>query len=144
MTFSGGLGLQFGDYTLVSIDPQVGYNVTNFLNMGAGINYTYMSHDYDEHYKIKNTYLGINVYAKCFLFNYGVIMIQPEANRMWKTLKYDRGEKFKSEKLVPTCVIGAGIRLGAVTAMLKYDLAQDKNSPYGSKVFYSVGYTFSL
>lgn len=144
VTFGGGVGLQFGDYTLVNIAPQVGYDVTKYLNMGAGFTYTRYSDKYDN-YKLTNDYLGFNIYGRVYPLPFLVFQLQPEVNRMWQTLKYrPTGEKVTEEKFVPVCLIGGGVRLGAITAMIQYDLAQNSNSPYGDKLFYSVGYTFSF
>lgn len=146
LTFGGGVGLQFGEYTLINLAPQVGYNVGNMLNVGAGFTYTYYSDKYDhDRYKQSNSYLGFNVYAKCYPTSYLVVMVQPEASRMWKTVK-DRTANLKTttDKFIPSCVVGAGLRMGPITAMLKYDLAQNTDSPYGTRIFYSVGYTFSF
>lgn len=146
LTFGGGIGVQLGDYTLVNFSPQVGYNLTNRLNVGAGLMYTHYSNKYDfGRYKETGNYCGLNVYTKFYPLPYLVMMVQPELSRMWKTVKNQgTGEEWDTDKLIPACVVGAGFRLGAVTAMLQYDLAQNSDSPYGNKIFYSVGYTFSF
>lgn len=146
LTFGGGIGMQFSDYTHVNIAPQVGYNVNNYLNVGAGFTYSYFSDKYDHNqYKETNNYLGFNLYGKIYPIPYLVLMIQPEASRMWKSVE-DRSthEKVKKEKFIPVFLIGGGLRLGPMTAMIQYDAAQDSNSPYGNKFFYSVGYTFGF
>lgn len=146
LTFGGGLGLQFGDYTLVNFAPQVGYNFNRYMNLGAGINYTYFSEKFDHKtFKETNHYLGMNVYARIYPIQYIVLAVQPEVNRMWKSVKNLRtGDKSNTNDVIPTCLVGAGIRMGPVTAMLQYDLVQNDNSPYGTRIFYSVGYTFGF
>lgn len=146
LTFGGGLGMQFGDYTLINIAPQVGYNVSEKINVGAGVTYSHFSEKFDhDRYKQTNDYLGINIFAKFYPIPYTVLMVQPEMSRMWKSVENrSTGAKNNSNKLVPTCLVGGGLRFGPVTAMLQYDLAQNDNSPYGDKIFYSVGYTFSF
>lgn len=144
LTFGGGLGMQFGDYTVVNIAPQVGYNFNQYLNAGAGFTYTYYS-DKDNDWKEKNSYLGFNIYGKLYPIPYVVLLVQPEMNRMWRTIENKASHtKSKEEKFVPVLLVGGGLRLGQVTAMIQYDLAQDKNSPYGNRLFYNVGYTFSF
>lgn len=145
VTVSGGLGLQFGDYTLINIAPQIGYDLTDYLNMGVGINYSHFSEKINRSsYKLSNNYLGMNAYVKLYPLPFIVLMAQPEINRMWMTIKYDNGTKIEETKMVPTCLVGGGLRIGAMTAMIQYDLAQNSRSPYGSKLFYSVGYTFNF
>ncbi|MDH6306176.1 hypothetical protein M2459_002890 [Parabacteroides sp. PF5-5] len=146
LTFSGGLGLQFGDYTVVNVAPQVGYNFSNYFNAGAGFTYTYYGEKYNnDQWKQTNSYFGMNVYGKFYPIPYAVIMVQPEINRMWQTDKDLRtGVKTRDERMVPVCLVGAGVKLGPMTLMLQYDLAQDDYSPYGNRIFYCVGYTFSF
>lgn len=147
LTIGGGLGMQFGDYTVVNFSPQVGYNFTNYFNAGAGINYTYYSRKYDDSdwRKQTNSYFGFNVYGKLYPLPFLVLMVQPELNRMWRTVELrGAGGKLKENEIVPSCLVGAGLRMGPVTAMIQYDVAQDDNSPYSNKIFYSVGYTFSF
>lgn len=144
LTFGGGLGLQFGDYTQINIAPQVGYNFTSYLNAGAGVGYTYFKDKYTAG-RLSSSYLGVNAYARVYPLPYIVAMVQPEVSRMWQTLKpHDGGSKIKRNEVVPVCLVGAGVRLGSVTAMLQYDLVQNDDSPYGSRLFYSIGYMFSF
>jgi len=144
LTFGGGLGVQFGDYTLVNIAPQVGYDFNKYLNAGAGFTYTYFNDKYDG-WKQTNNYLGFNVYGKVYPIPYIVLLVQPEINRMWQTIENRANRnKTKKEEFVPVFLVGGGVRLGPITAMIQYDVAQDDNSPYGNRLFYSLGYTFSF
>lgn len=146
ITVGGGLGLQFGDYAVVNIAPQVGYNLTNSLNVGAGINYSYYSRKYgNKEWKQTNNYFGMNLYARLYPVSFLVLKIQPEVNRMWRTTKHlPTGEKEETEKVVPSFLVGGGLRIGPMTAMIQYDVAQNSHSPYGDKLFYSLGYTFNF
>lgn len=144
ITFGGGVGLQFGDYTLINIAPQVGYNVSKYLNAGVGFTYTRYSDKYDD-YKLSNDYLGFNVYGRFYPIPYIVLMVQPEITRMWQTLQHrPSNTKLKEEKFIPVCLVGGGLRIGSITAMLQYDIAQNDDSPYGRRLFYSLGYTFNF
>lgn len=146
LTFGGNLGLQFGDYTAINIAPQIGYNLSQYINVGGGFSYTYFREKQDHgNLKISSNYLGFNLYTQIYPVQYLVFKIQPEINRMWRTYESkSAGQKYKEEKFIPVCLIGGGLRFGAVTAMIEYDVAQNKNSPYGSDLFYSLGYTFSF
>jgi len=149
VTFGGGLGAQFGDYTVINIAPQIGYNFAKEFNAGFGFTYTHWSDKYyadSDRYKQTNNYFGFNLYAKAFPIQNIVIMAQPEINRVWRSVKNDRSDEklFSDEKFVAACVVGAGLRLGPMTAMLQYDVVQNDDSPYGNGIFYSVGYTFGF
>lgn len=146
ITVGGGLGLQFGDYTLVNLSPQVGYNITSYLNAGAGFNYTHYNRKYNNKtMKLSSDYLGFNVYATLSPIPYLVFKVQPEINRMWRADEIiGSGNKVKTEEFMFVCLVGGGVRFGPVTAMIQYDVAQNEYSPYGDKIFYSVGYTFNF
>ncbi|MDU1903969.1 MAG: hypothetical protein E6772_04225 [Dysgonomonas sp.] len=148
LTFGGRFGLQFGDYTVVNIAPQAGYSFSDKFNAGGGFSYSYYKEDFysnSEKWKDKRSYLGFNLYGRLYPVDFLVLMVQPEINRMWSTLEHDRSsEKIKESKFVPSLIVGGGLRLGPMTAMIQYDVAQNKNSPYGNNIFYSIGYMFGL
>jgi len=147
VTIGGGFGAQFGDYTMITIAPQVGYNITNYFNAGVGISYSY----YREKYYIsssrvidKSHYAGFNIYGRLYLLDYFVVHAQPEINYMTHKREYTNSgqPEVKTEKAVPSFIVGAGFRAGPMIGMIKYDIVQDDYSPYGTKIFYSVGFTF--
>lgn len=140
LEFGGSLGLQFGDYTGVHISPQVGYNFSNYLSAGAGIGYSYYGKD-KYGVDIAEHFASFNLYGNIYPVKFIVLSVKPEISRMWQTTKY-RGEKSTYTKFVPSVVVGGGLRFGPLMAQIKYDVVQDNYSPYGSGIFYSVGYTF--
>lgn len=148
LTFGGRFGLQFGDYTVINVAPQIGYNFSGKFNAGGGFSYSYYKDDFyyeGDKWKDKRSYLGFNLYGRLYPIDFLVLMVQPEINRMWSTLEHDRTSgKIKESKFVPTLLVGGGLRLGSMTAMIQYDVAQNKNSPYGNNIFYSIGYMFGL
>lgn len=146
LEIGGGIGLQFGDYTVINVSPQVGYRLSPYFTAGAGVAYTYYKNDisYDnKKYDYKASYFGMNVFGRFYPIQYVVLSVQPEASRMWKSMDGPQG-KVKKNEFVPSVLLGGGVRLGPVTAMIQYDVIQDDNSPYSDKIFYSVGYTFSF
>jgi hypothetical protein len=147
LEFGGNLGLQFGDYTLINIAPQIGYRLTSYFTAGAGVSYTYLKDKFwstsNQSYKYSASYFGMNVYGRFYPLQYAVISVQPEASRMWATYNYATGKE-RINEFVPSVLIGGGLRYGPVIAMIQYDLIQDKNSPYSNSIFYSVGYTFGF
>jgi len=141
LSFGGNLSLQFGDYTVVGISPQVGYDFNKYFTAGAGLGYTYFKDKvYD--YKWSSSYLSFDLFGRFYPIEYIVIGIQPEISRMWQSISYYDGYKVSESKFVPSFLVGAGLRLGGMTAMIQYDVVQDDHSPYGDNLFYSVGYTF--
>ncbi|WP_163266229.1 hypothetical protein [Dysgonomonas sp. 216] len=149
LTFGGQLGAHFGDYTLINIAPQVGYNFSQYFNAGLGFTYTHWNEKYylnSEKYKEINNFFGFNVYGRFYPISNIVLMVQPEINRVWQKIKDDNRDTTieKDETFVPACVVGAGLRLGPISAMLQYDVVQHDKTPYGRNIFYSMGYTFNF
>ena len=143
LVFGGSFGLQFGDYTIINVSPQVGYNFSKYYTLGAGIGYTYYKDKYYDYsgYKrnYKSSYASVNVFGRFYPIDFIVVSIQPEMSYMWRS--YDG---YKENKAVPSVLVGGGLRLGGMMAMIQYDVVQDRNSPYSDGIFYTVGYTFSF
>lgn len=144
LEFGGNFGLQFGNYTLINISPQVGYRFSKYFSAGAGIGYTYYKSDYGQ-YDFKEHFASFNLYGNIYPMDFIIFSVKPEISHMWMTRESteSKGDKISDNKFVPSLVLGGGVRLGGFTIQLKYDIAQNNYSPYGSKIFYSVGYTFS-
>lgn len=136
ITIGGNLGFGFGNHnTVINIAPQVGYFFTPQLNAGVGISYTY--YNYKDGDSEKFHYAGLNVFGRYYPFQYIILHIQPEINYMHHSY---RGKS--NSEAVPTVIAGAGVQINSFTFMLQYDVAQHKYSPYGSNLFYSVGFSF--
>jgi len=138
LSFGGNLSLQFGDYTVVGISPQVGYDFNKYFTAGAGIGYTYFK-DKRYDYKWSSNYFSFNLFSRFYPVEYIVIGIQPEISYSQEKI-YNNNNTYKY--IVPSFLVGGGLRLGGMIAMVQYDVVQDDNSPYGNSLFYSVGYTF--
>ncbi len=145
LTFGGNIGMQFGNYTMIDVSPQVGYNFTNNFNAGAGISYTYFKDSWHpaEGSKIteKRNYFGFNVYGRYTVLNYLVLSVQPEINGMSRKIN---ALDVDENKLIPSVLVGAGLRIGPLMASIYYDIVQDSYSPYGNNIFYGISYHFSL
>lgn len=146
MRYGLNLGLSFSNYySLFRLAPQVGYQFNKYVMAGAGVSYYYSKYkSYINSTRVtENTNsLGANVFGYLYPTSFLAISIQPEANYIWTSSKDAQGTYNKRDVLVPSAVIGAGLRLGRAHAMLYYDLIQDVNSPYTSGVFYGVSVYF--
>lgn len=143
----GSFGLQFGDYTVVDISPQIGYAFSRYASAGLGISYTYMSAEYQS-YKSTRNYAGMNLFGRFYPIPNIVLSVQPEINKFWGSDKDHYGQRSDSQ-VVPSFLVGGGLRIpagavGGILMMIQYDLIQDAYSPYGNNFFYSVGYTFGF
>lgn len=141
-TFGGNLGLGFGDYTNINIEPQIGYRFNDYLAAGFGFNYNYYDH---KKYDYTLNYFGMHLYARAYPVRYVVLFVQPEIQRRWGRVRGgdDKGEVFGSLLLGGGLSIPTGLG-GGINITVHYDVIQNRYSPYGDKPGYSVGYTFRL
>lgn len=145
LTYGGNFGFQGGNYTSVNISPQVGYNFSKHFTAGLGVGYTYYRDKYwsgGEQYRLTNNYVGMNCFMRAYPIDFLVLSVQPEGNRMWKTIKLHGEEVHSDDKFIGSVIIGGGFRYRGMLAMIQYDVVQDDDSPYGNKIFYSVGFSF--
>ncbi len=138
----GTLGGSFtNDVKSITVSPQVGYRFNQYFSSGLGVGYNYYSYDYGITGTSSQNYLGVNAYGQVNPIPYAAVRLQPEMQYLWG--------KDISSQAVPCVLVGAGLTLsagnrGGVSAMIYYDVLQDKNSPYGNEIFYSVGYVFGF
>jgi hypothetical protein len=138
ITIGGAFGGGFSNnYSALTVAPQVGYRITPNFNAGLGIGYYYSSlkNNYSAHF------LGLNAYARYYLLNYIVLQVQPELNRSWYSVYDYSGKKVTDTYLVPSVLVGGGLRYGNFHAMVLYDVVRNAHSPY-SGIVYSVGVMF--
>jgi len=151
--FGGYIGLSFGDYTLINVSPQVGYQFSQYFAAGAGINFIYTSiHSFDQYgdeYKEKAGVVGLNVFGRFYPFQFLFLQVQPELNYTWGDRNYysDLATDFKYKgTVVPSVLGGLGAAIptgsrGATIILAQYDLLQQSRNPYGNQVFFSIGYS---
>lgn len=65
--YGGNLGLRFGDYTNVSINPHVGYRISNRFSAGIGGNYIYVRSRF---FNYEFSLWGANVFASYTVFKH--------------------------------------------------------------------------
>lgn len=131
LRFGANLGLSISrNYTVLGVGPQVGYQFSNMFMAGAGAKYYYTKvRTYD--YQIKNNMLGANVFGYFYPVRFIAVFAQPEVNYIWAKLKNRHTEEITPENgLVPSLVVGGGLRLGRSHITLNYDLVQHTRSPY--------------
>ena len=147
MRYGINFGLNFSNnYSLFRLAPQVGYQFNRYVMAGVGVSYYYSKnriYQLDERMSYISNSLGANAFAYLYPASVLVLSAQPEANYIWSHYKGDRSGKLdNNEVLVPSFVVGAGLKLGPAHAMLYYDLVQDINSPYPSGIYYGVSVYF--
>lgn len=150
--FGGSFGLSFGDAVIVNVSPQVGYRFSRYFAAGAGINGQYSEFKYrydngDIWQRQKYGVVGLNVFGRVYPIPQLFANVQPEMNYVWYQVQnYNPEGSAKENKFVPTVLVGGGGALpmgrnAAFIIMIQYDVLQQNLSPYGSKPFFSVGFT---
>lgn len=156
--FAGGyLGLTFGDYTLINVSPQVGYRFSRWFAAGVGLNGQYVNYkdrysNGDIYRKVEQGVVGLNFFGRFFPVNQVFLQVQPEANYLFgnETYYQPSKEEYKLDAVIaPSFLVGGGVMLSpsgksGVVISLMYDILQDKDSPYGNKPIYNIGFNFGL
>jgi len=71
----GGIGLQFGQVTMVDISPQVGYFVNEYLLVGLGLTYQYASDRTYANYSFTTNVYGGSLFARFYMPFYKSIFL---------------------------------------------------------------------
>lgn len=86
VTIGGGLGLTFGDITVIEIAPNLGYYLTNQILAGIGLNYTYYG---EKATNFSTSIYGGRVYGE-YLFKDLPLLVHTEVeliNLEWTTVE---------------------------------------------------------
>jgi hypothetical protein len=155
--FAGGnFGLSFGRYTLVSLNPQVGYRFNRFLGAGLGFNLVYASQKEKDFYgnnyrKVVQGITGLNTFVRIYPAQSFLLQIQPEANYIFgKEIYYQPTKQtYKLDaEIIPSLLMGGGLVTptgnGAMIFTVMYDVLQNPNSPYGRRPIVNFGYNFNF
>lgn len=141
--YGGEFGAVFGDYTSISITPQIGYKISNYFSTILKIGYAYASNkDYKD---VSGSTLYYNQYGGSVVVRFAPIrqfylMLEPAyysyelpVQRLSAVNMYYYD---KERQAVPFVYLGAGTYQGfgssgfGLTAEIKVDLLRDSNSPY--------------
>ena len=142
--FGGSVILSVGSYTMIGIEPLVGYKLTPKLSVGAKFRYDYIRDSrYQETYETSN--YGPSVFAR-FRFTPSFYGHAEYLNYSYENRIPQDDGSFQSERIwVPYCFVGGGYskRVGGNTwfnVQVVFDVLQDERSPYSRwEPFYSVG-----
>ena len=139
----GSLGLGFGSYNFnVGVNPEIGYSLNRWLDVGAVVNFSYSSERADPNY-----YYNPNVSSKQFVYGGGVfgrayvlpflfLTAQPEFN--WTNVTQtdeSSAVKYSYNANAPSLLLGLGYGRRVVGESgfyiaLMFDAISNKNSPY--------------
>jgi hypothetical protein len=144
--FGGGIGLSFGDVDYISVEPVIGYRVTDEVTVGGRLIYAYRSDD-----RIPGGFTGrdygASVFARWFFTKHA--FLQGEYEYLSYEYPTFSGETLRDN--FGSWLLGAGwsqpiSRNASFFAMGLYNLSYRENepSPYGSAVIIRAGVGFSF
>lgn len=129
--FGGGLGLQFGNYTLVDVSPRIGYKITDEWSIGLSSKYQYIRIKTNNADFETNTYGG-GVFSSYFFADNLFAHAEYEVmNGKWAFYR----DRFNLESLL----VGGGYKvdLGGrafSTIMILVNLIDSEFTPYRSPI----------
>jgi len=138
--YGGYVNLSFGNYTMIGIEPMIGYKIIPRLSVGLKIRYDYIQDNrYAETYTASN--YGASIFSRLLIFR-GLYAHVEYAGYNYENYNQN-GES--DREWINFLLVGAGynLRVGkraSVIAQVLFDVLQSENSPYNSwEPFYSVG-----
>jgi hypothetical protein len=128
LVFGGNLGGYFGARSYVQLNPMVGYKTTDWWVNGVGFNYIYASNG-----SVRQNVYGPSIWTRAYIRH--TFILHSELEYLKVNAKSPFGE-FHAD--VPVWLVGAGIQTSGsgigISAMVLYDVIQDKNSPYSTPI----------
>jgi hypothetical protein len=149
--YGGGLGLQFGDITLIDISPMVGYRITEKLAAGITLTYKYYKvKDYYAYYlnlpsaDLKSNIYGGSLFSRYFLFENLFVQAEYEyllySYDVYEQNKGGTGYSKSNETIdLPSFFLGGGYRqpIGGrtfFTITVLYNFSDSPYSPYSNPI----------
>ncbi|GGB16425.1 hypothetical protein [Puia dinghuensis] len=139
----GSLGLGLGSYNFdVGVNPEVGYSLNQWLDVGAVVNFNYTSVKadpslvYNLNVSSKQFTYGGGLFGRAYVLPFLFLTAQPEFN--WTNVKetdMTSGTTYKYNANAPSLLLGVGYgrrmvgESGFYIALL-FDVLDNKNSPY--------------
>lgn len=137
--FTGGtVNLSFSNYgTVLGASPQLGYSVTNWLDAGIIMGFTYSSQRDAYDYKYRQTLITPGAFARLFPFDFLFASVQYEHNFISQKVLIPSGGNYKEHFDANSLLLGIGYLGGKQGRNSPYyyfsvsvDILQNHNSPY--------------
>lgn len=141
LLLGGGLtGLQFGNPTVIGINPMLGYQATMSTILAVGTNFLYQSINYGGGVRQRSSVISFNPFVRQQLAflpeQLRVIYAQAEVEQYW-------GLNFESD-YKPSFLIGGGVNLGGFQITALYNPgADDPRSFYRNALVLKLGGFFT-
>lgn len=143
MYVGGGLALGAGNRSLMlGIQPEIGYSLTKWLDVGIPINVIYQTQRLEDYYtgavyaKYRTFNYGGGLFLRGWIFNNITLTVQPEYNWIKATqIDVASNSKYSATYKAESFLVGIGYGSRQIGRNLSYinimiDLATNINSPY--------------
>ena len=138
MLFTGGnvnIGF-FNGVTVLGATPQLGYSVTEWLDAGISLGYTYTSQSVATDYKVRQSIIGPGAFARIFPIQFLFASIQYEHNFI-RVKQIISGNDFVNKVNAGSLLLGLGYTSGREGRndpyyyfSVAFDVMNNVNSPY--------------
>lgn len=128
------LNVGFSQGWILGLNPEVGYSLNNFLDVGIGTNVNYVTQNFGQGVSYRFLALGGGPYLRGWIINQFFVTGQFEYNRISETLRGTAVPE-KSIYTAPSLLVGAGWGSRQVGntqffTSIMVDLLRNPNSPY--------------
>jgi hypothetical protein len=142
--FGGGLGLQFGQVTLIDVSPIIGYKLTNRLQPGIGLTYSYCNYK-TNNIPIEYSTYGGNVFTRFFLFDNIFAHVEAEYLNI-KVYTFSGSSYRTNRQWIDSYLVGAGYfqkmgERGGISFTVLWNLNESELSPYTNPIL-RIGFNF--
>ena len=128
------INVGFSQGWILGLNPEVGYSLNNFLDVGIGTNFNYITQNFGSGVSYRFLALGGGPYLRGWIINQFFITGQFEFNRISEKLKGTLVPE-KSVYTSPSLLVGAGygsrqIGRSQFFTSIMVDVLRNPNSPY--------------
>lgn len=146
--FGGNFGLQFGNQTLVDINPLVGYRLTEKLSVGFSATYIYYKFS-DPYYNLEysTNVFGGSIFSRYFFFENIFAHVEGEVLNL-EVPKYFSNNYYYTRENIFGMYVGGGLRQpmgerSSLNILFLYNLNEGPTSPYQNPII-RVGFGFGI
>ena len=131
--FGGGLGLQFGSYTLLQASPLIGYKLTNKLSIGLQFSYAYI---HDKINKYETSLYGGSFFSRYIISN--LFFLHSEYDIL--NLEVYKPPLYSKERInVDAILIGGGLSQpvgtsSSINIIFLWDILENRYYPYKNPI----------
>lgn len=130
-----------GNALVVGVNPEIGYSINNWFDLGIGTNISYTNYryrvSYDPYrYAYNAINYGIGIFGRLYPLNNFFVQAQPEHNWISVSLKnLDNNLKVRSKTSADCFLVGIGygqrvVGESSFYTLIMFDVNKDINSPY--------------